>query len=65
MVSYNIEKYLKAHILPLSNSDDFHSAKSEWKLVDIEIHEDWDNYACGKSTFLNSFFLSVLNGFKK
>lgn len=46
-MSHNFEN-LKRHILPLSNSDEFHSAKNEWKLVDIEIQEDWDSCPCGK-----------------
>ena len=46
-VNHNFEN-LKNHILSLSNSTDFHSAKDEWKLFDIEIREDWDNCPCGK-----------------
>lgn len=46
-MSQNFEN-LKNHILPLSNSNEFYSAKNEWKLVGIEIQEDWDSCPCGK-----------------
>ena len=39
---------LKAHILPLSEATDFDDAKKEWKLVDVEIHDEFDNCPCGK-----------------
>lgn len=47
-MDHNFEK-LKEHILPLSNSPDFYSAKNEWKLVGVEIQEDWDNCPCGQA----------------
>ena len=47
-MSHNFDK-LQAYILPLSNSDTFHIAKNEWKLIGIEIQEDWDNCPCGQS----------------
>jgi hypothetical protein len=37
---------LKDHILPLSNSDDFQSANNEWKLIGVEIQEEWDSCPC-------------------
>lgn len=46
-MEHNFER-LKEHILPLSQSDDFYHAKNEWKLVDVEINEDWDNCPCGQ-----------------
>ncbi|EJO9911212.1 hypothetical protein NU785_002817 [Vibrio parahaemolyticus] len=46
-MEHNFER-LKEHILPLSNSQDFHAAKNEWKLVGIEIQEDWDHCPCGQ-----------------
>ena len=46
-MSHNF-KNLKAHILPLSEASSFHVAKSEWKLVDVELHDEWDNCPCGK-----------------
>jgi hypothetical protein len=47
-MDHNFEK-LKEHILPLSNSPDFYTAKNEWKLVGVEIQEDWDNCPCGQA----------------
>jgi len=47
-MSRNFEN-LKTHILSLSESSNFHVAKNEWKLVDVELHDDWDNCPCGKS----------------
>lgn len=46
-VTLTFEK-LKDHILSLSNSQDFHAAKNEWKLVGVEIQENWNNCPCGK-----------------
>jgi len=47
-MSHNFEN-LKNHILPLSNSKDFNTAKNEWELIDVEIQEDLDNCPCGKT----------------
>jgi len=47
MGDHNFER-LKAHILPLSNSKEFYAAKNEWKLVGVQIQEDWDNCPCGQ-----------------
>ena len=46
-MSYNVEN-LKAHIISLSESSNFEAAKGEWDLVDVELHEDWDNCPCGQ-----------------
>jgi len=62
-VNHNFEN-LKNHILPLSNSNEFHSAKNEWKLVDIEIQEDWDNCPCGKEIKELCYIKNQLNGNK-
>lgn len=47
MSDHNFER-LKAHILPLSVSPDWYNAKNEWRLVGIEVQENWDNCPCGK-----------------
>lgn len=47
-MDHNFEK-LKAHIIPLSKASDFYNAKSEWKLIGVEIQEDWDNCPCGQA----------------
>jgi hypothetical protein len=46
-MEHNLEN-IKAHILPLSNATDFHHAKNEWKLVGVEINEEWNNCPCGQ-----------------
>ena len=38
---------LKAHIISLSNSKSFYSAKNEWVLKDFELNEEWDKCPCG------------------
>ena len=60
-MSHNFEN-LKNHILPLSNSNEFHSAKNEWKLVGVEIREDWDNCPCGKDIKELCYIANQLNG---
>lgn len=46
-MEHNFER-LKAHILPLSRSKVFDVARTEWRLVDVEISEEFDNCPCGK-----------------
>lgn len=42
-------KNLEAHILPLSAAKSFNDARLEWKLIHIELSDDWDNCPCGQS----------------
>jgi len=44
-MSHNFEM-LKAHIIPLSVSNDFNIARTEWELVAVEVSEEWDNCPC-------------------
>ena len=46
-MEHNFER-LKAHILPLSEANTFNLAKTEWKLVGVEMHEDFDHCPCGQ-----------------
>ena len=46
-MEHNYER-LKAHILPLSNANTFTVAKNEWKLVGVEMHEEFDHCPCGQ-----------------
>lgn len=47
-MDHNFEN-LKSHILPLSREkNNFHSARNEWKLVGVEICEDFDCCPCGQ-----------------
>ena len=47
MEGHNFEN-LKAHILPLSHSQSFAIASTEWDLVSIEITDDFDHCPCGQ-----------------
>ena len=58
----NSFKKLKYHILSLSNSQEFHSAKNEWKLVNIEIQENGDNCPCGQPIKELCYIKNQLNG---
>ncbi len=62
-MEHNFER-LRVHILPLSNADEFSVAKSEWKLVGVEIHEDFDNCPCGQPIKELCFIENQLNGNK-
>lgn len=62
-MEHNLER-LKEHILPLSNASDFYVAKNEWKLVGIEINEDWDNCPCGQDIKELCYIENQLNGNK-
>ena len=46
-MEHNFER-LKDHILPLSVASEFYAAKNEWKLVGVEVHEEFDNCPCGQ-----------------
>lgn len=52
---------LTYHIVPLSVADDFESAKKEWKLVDVELHEEFDNCPCGQKIKELCYILNRLN----
>lgn len=43
----NFDK-LKSHILSLSNSKEFSSAKKEWKLYHVELSDEFDQCPCGQ-----------------
>lgn len=63
MSEHNFER-LKAHILPLSNAAEWSDAKNEWRLVGIEVQEDWDNCPCGKEIKELCYIQNQLNGNK-
>jgi hypothetical protein len=62
-MDHNFEK-LKAHILPLSNASEFDDAKNEWRLVGIEVHDEFDNCPCGQEIKELCFIENQLNGNK-
>lgn len=63
MSEHNFER-LKAHILPLSNATVWSDAKNEWRLVGIEMQEDWDNCPCGKEIKELCYIQNKINGNK-
>ena len=61
MEGHNFEQ-LKAHILPLSVSDDFNTARTEWDLVGIEVSEEFDNCPCGKEIKEHCYIRNRMTG---
>lgn len=47
-MTHNFER-LKEHILPLSVSDSFGVARTEWDLVAVEVTDEFDNCPCGQN----------------
>jgi hypothetical protein len=47
METHNFER-LKAHIMPMSHASEFELASREWKLIGIEISEEFDQCPCGQ-----------------
>ena len=60
-MEHNFER-LKAHILPLSTSQNFSAARTEWKLVGIEISEEFDHCPCGQEIKEHCYIENQLNG---
>ena len=60
-VEHNFER-LKAHVLLLSNSKEFSVARTEWKLVGIEVSEEFDNCPCGQEIKEHCYIENQLNG---
>jgi hypothetical protein len=60
---HNFER-LRAHILPLSKASEWSDAKNEWRLVGIELQEDWNNCPCGKEIKELCYIQNQLNGNK-
>ncbi len=53
---------LASHIIELSESSKFSTAKLEWDLTGIELLEDWDNCPCGKEIKELCFIENRING---
>lgn len=60
-MEHNFER-LKAHILPLSHSQDFSTARHEWKLIGIEVSEEFDNCPCGQEIKEHCYIENQLTG---
>jgi hypothetical protein len=61
MDGHNYER-LKAHILPLSQAQDFDLARREWSLVAVELSEEWDNCPCGQDIKEHCFIRNGITG---
>lgn len=59
-MEHNFER-LKEHILSLSESKDFDSARSEWKLTGFEFSEEFDNCPCGKEIKEHCYIRNLRN----
>ena len=60
-MEHNFEQ-LKSHILPLSVSKSFELARGEWRLIGIEVSEEFDNCPCGKQIKEHCYIRNSLNG---
>jgi len=58
---HNFER-LKAHILPMSVSQVFEIARTEWSLVAVEISDEWDECPCGKDIKEHCYIRNRING---
>lgn len=53
---------LKAHILPLSRAKIFDVARTEWRLVAVEISEEFDNCPCGQEIKEHCYIKNSVTG---
>ena len=60
-MEHNFER-LKAHILPLSHSDRFEVARTEWDLVSVEITDELDNCPCGQEIKEHCYITNRITG---
>ena len=58
---HNFER-LKEHILPLSASNVFDVARTEWDLVAVELSEEWDNCPCGQDIKEHCYIRNRITG---
>ncbi|RIV39305.1 hypothetical protein [Burkholderia pseudomallei] len=61
MEGHNFEN-LRAHIVPLSVSQRFDIARTEWSLVAVEISEEFDRCPCGQEIKEHCYIRNRLNG---
>ncbi len=62
-MEHNFER-LKAHILPLSKAKDFETARTEWKLIAVEISDELDNCPCGQEIKEHCYIENTRTGHK-
>lgn len=63
-MEHNFER-LKAHILPLSKAKDFETARTEWKLIAVEISDEFDNCPCGQEIKEHCYIENTHTGHKR
>lgn len=61
MSSHNFER-LKDHIVPLSEADNFETARQEWHLEAVEISDEWDHCPCGQDIKEHCYVRNQING---
>ncbi|GIK70932.1 MAG: hypothetical protein BroJett020_22270 [Bacteroidota bacterium] len=62
-MEHNFER-LKAHILPLSRAKDFETARTEWKLIAVEISDEFDSCPCGQEIKEHCYIENTRTGHK-
>lgn len=62
-MEHNFER-LRAHIMPLSESQNFDHARNEWQLVGVEVSEEFDNCPCGQQIKEHCYIENSVNGNK-
>lgn len=62
-MEHNFER-LKAHILPLSDAQQFDAARGEWELVGVEVSEEFDNCPCGHEIKEHCYIENKVTGHK-
>jgi hypothetical protein len=60
-MEHNFER-LKAHILPLSRAPDFPTARTEWRLIAVEISDEFDNCPCGQEIKEHCYIENTVTG---
>ncbi len=61
MEGHNFER-LKAHILPLSRAQVFEVARREWRLIGVEVSEEFDNCPCGQEILEHCYIRNESTG---
>lgn len=61
MESHSFER-LRTHILPLSVSQNFEAARTEWDLIFVEISEELDQCPCGQKILEHCYIKNRITG---
>ena len=60
-MSHNFEA-LRTHIVPMSVSQDFNVARTEWDLILVEVSREWDNCPFGQKIKEHCYIKNRLTG---